>query len=77
MELPAQVTGEVELLDTTGYLLHNATLQSPEDIAALDRNKHREAAKIRKQRNMSQMKEQNKIPEKELNKMETSNLLDM
>ena len=27
-------------------------------------------------RNMSQMKEQNKIPEKELNKMETSHLLD-
>ena len=29
-----------------------------------------------KQRNMSHMKEQNKAPEKELNKMETSNLLD-
>ena len=31
---------------------------------------------MRRQRNMSQMKEQNKTPEKELNKMETSNLLD-
>ena len=31
---------------------------------------------MRTQRNMSQMKEQNKTPEKELNKMETSNLLD-
>ena len=31
---------------------------------------------MRRQRNMSQMKEQNKTPEKELNKMETRNLLD-
>ena len=31
---------------------------------------------MRKQRNMLQMKEQNKTPEKELNKMKTSNLPD-
>ena len=31
---------------------------------------------MRRQRNMSQMKEQSKTPEKELNKMEISNLLD-
>ena len=31
---------------------------------------------MRRQRNMAQMKEQIKIPEKELNKMETSNLPD-
>ena len=31
---------------------------------------------MRRQRNVSQMKKQNKTPEKELNKMETSNLLD-
>ena len=29
---------------------------------------------MKRQRNMVQMKEQNKTPEKELNKMETSNL---
>ena len=29
---------------------------------------------MREQRNMAQMKEQNKAPEKELNKMEISNL---
>ena len=40
------------------------------------RNKHREAAKLRRQRNMAQMKEQNKNPE-ELNKMEIANLLDV
>ena len=31
---------------------------------------------MRRQRNMAQMKKQNKTPEKELNKMESSNLLD-
>ena len=42
----------------------------------IHRNKHKEAAKIRRQRNMAQMKEQIKTPEKELNEMEVSNLLD-
>ena len=40
------------------------------------RNKHREAAKMRKQKNMAQMKEQIRSPEKELNKMKISNLSD-
>ena len=31
---------------------------------------------MRRQRNMAQMEEQNKTPEKELNKMEISNLSD-
>ena len=31
---------------------------------------------MRRQRNVSQVKEPNKTPEKELNKIETSNLLD-
>ena len=38
------------------------------------RKKHREAAKLRRQRNMAQMKEQIKTPEKGLNEMEISNL---
>ena len=42
----------------------------------IHRNKHREAAKVRRQRNMAQLKEQNKTPEKELNKTDISNLLD-
>ena len=37
---------------------------------------HREAAKTRRQRNVAQMKQQIKTPEKELNKMEISNLSD-
>ena len=40
------------------------------------RNKHREAAKMRRQRIMVQMKEQNKTPEKELNKVEVNDLSD-
>ena len=39
----------------------------------IHRNKHREAAKMGRQRNMAQMKEQIKSPEKELKKMEVSN----
>ena len=42
----------------------------------IHRNGHREAAKMKRQRNMAQMKEQIKTPEKELNKMKTSNLSD-
>ena len=46
-------------------------------LQLIHRNKHREAAKMRRQRNMAQMKEQIKTPEKELNKMEISNLSDV
>ena len=42
----------------------------------IHRNKHQEAAKMSRQRNMAQMKEQIKTPEKELNKMEISNMSD-
>ena len=42
----------------------------------IHRNKHREAATIRRQKNMTQMKEKIKTPEKELNEMDVSNLSD-
>ena len=42
----------------------------------IHKNKHREAAKSRRQRNTAQRKEQNKTPEKELNEMEMANLSD-
>ena len=45
-------------------------------LPLIHRNKHREAAKMRRQRKRAQMKEQIKSPEKELNKMEISNLSD-
>ena len=40
---------------------------------SIHRNKHREAAKIRRQRSMAQMKEMIKTPENGINKMEISN----
>ena len=40
------------------------------------RNKHRGAAKTKRQRNMAQMNEQIKTPDKEPNEMEISNLSD-
>ena len=43
----------------------------------IHRNKYGEAAKTRRQRNMTQMKEQIKTPEKDLNKIKTSNLSDV
>ena len=43
----------------------------------IHRNRHREDAKMGRQKNMAQMKEQIKTPEKELNKMEISNLSDV
>ena len=39
-------------------------------------NKHREAAKMRRQRNLAHIKQQIKTPEKEVNEMEISNLSD-
>ena len=42
----------------------------------MHRNKHREAAKMGRQRSMDQMKEQIHTPEKELNEMVSSNLSD-
>ena len=42
----------------------------------IHRNKHREAAKLRRQRNMVQIKEQKKTSEKELNEMEIPNISD-
>ena len=42
----------------------------------IHRNKHREAAKTNRRRNVAQMKAQIKTPGKELNKIEISNLSD-
>ena len=47
-----------------------------QQLHLIHRNKHREAAKTKRQRNMAQMKEQIKTPEKGLNEMEISNVSD-
>ena len=49
--------------------------QGIKELYLIHRNKHKEAAKLRRQRNMAQMKGQNKTPEK-LNKAEITNLSD-
>ena len=78
-EYPAWVIGEAVPLDPTGHLLYiRPSYQHRESkkLYLIHINKHREAAKTRRQRNMAQMKEQIKTPEKELNEMEISNLSD-
>ena len=78
LECPAWVIGEAVPLDHTGHLLHEATLlrQESKHLCVIHRNKHREAAKMRRKRNMAQMKGQLKTPEKDLNEMNISNLSD-
>ena len=52
----------------------HTTKRESKQLYLIHRNKHRGADKTRKQRNMAQMKGPIKTPEKELNKMEISNL---
>ena len=59
---------------TPTTLGHTTKTGSHSSSTLIHRNKHREAAKTRRQRNMAQVKEQIKTPEKELNKMDISNL---
>ena len=63
----------------TSMLFHNRPCykdRESKQLYLMHRNKHREAAKLRKQRYMAQMKEQNKTTEKELNKKEITNISD-
>ena len=53
-----------------------AFYRESKELYLIHRNQHREAAKMRRQRNMAQMKEQNKTPENDLNKTEITNLSD-
>ena len=78
LEHLAWVTREAVPLGPTGHLLYKTTLPRLGNIADLPNiiNKHREAAKMMRQRNMSQMKEQNRTSEKELNKMDANKLPD-
>ena len=66
---PTQFTGA---FSTIGHTTETESKQ----LYLTHRNKHREAAKLRRQRNMAQMQEWNKTPGKELNEMEISNLSD-
>ena len=74
LEYPAWVIGEA-VPDTYCIKAHYQDTESKQ-LYLTHGNKHREAVKIRRQRNMAQMKEQIKTPEKELKEMEISNLSD-
>ena len=78
LKYPAWVIGEAVLLtlQDTYYIRPHYQDTESKQFYLIHRNKHREAAKVRRQRNMSQMKEQIKTPNKELKKMEINNLSD-
>ena len=61
-------------IQDTYYLRPHYKDTESKQLYLIYRNKHREAAKMRRQRNMAQMKEHIKTPEKDLNEMEISNL---
>ena len=75
---PAWVIGEAVLwtLQDTYYIRPYYQDRKSCQLYLIHRNKHRETAKMSRQRDMAQMKEQNTSSEKELNKMEISNLSD-
>ena len=73
------MTREAVPLGSTGHLLHRATLPRPGDLAVLPstwKQTQGVSKNEKTKKSMSQRKEQDKIPEKEQNKMETSNLPD-
>ena len=72
------MTRETASLCFAVYLVHKVTLPRPRYVAALPNTwkQHRKLAKMRTQRNTSQMKDQNRNPEKGLNNTEIRNLLD-
>ena len=70
LESAAQMIRKPVPLDPIEHLLYKAyQAQEMDQLYLIHRNKHREAAKMRRQRNMLQIKEQSKTPEKELNKL--------
>ena len=62
-------------LQDTYYIKPHYQDMELKQLYLIHRNKHREAAKMWRQRIMAQMKEQTKTPEKELNKIEIRCLL--
>ena len=55
-------------LQDTYYIRPHYQDTKSKQLYLIHRNKHREAAKMRRQSNMAQMKQQIKTPEKELNR---------
>ena len=67
--------GGCALKDTCYIRAHYQDTESKQ-LYLIHRNKHREAAKMRRERSMAQIKGQIKTPERELNEMELSYLSD-
>ena len=78
LKYPALVMGRLchWTLQDTYYIRPCYKDTESKQLYLIHRNKHREAAKTKRQRIMAQMKEQIKTPEKDLNKMEISHLSD-
>ena len=79
LEYPAWVMGRLchQTQQDTYYIWPCYQDTESKQLYLIHRDKHREAAKMRRQRNMAQMKEQIKTPQKELNKLEVSSLIDV
>ena len=63
-------------LQDTYYIRTQYQDTKSKQLYLINRNTQREAVKMKRQGNMAQMKEQIKTPERELNKVENSNLSD-
>ena len=75
MEHLTNVTRKTVPVNLTGHLLHTATLPRLGEVAAVaNTQKQTQGTNMRRQKKMSQVKEQNKTPEKEINKMGTRNI---
>ena len=76
LEYTAWVKGGLchRILQNTYYISPYYEDTESKQLYQIHRNKHRKAAQTRRQENMAHMKEQIKTPEKQLNKMEISNL---
>ena len=72
LDYPAWMIGEAVPLDPETWYQGTESKQ----LYLIHRNKHREDAKMSRQRNVAQLKEPIKTPENDLNKMEISNLSD-
>ena len=62
------------ILQDTYYVRPHYQDMKSKQLYLIYRNNHTKAAKMRRQRNMAQMKEHIETPEKELTKRETSTL---
>ena len=71
-----QVAPPWQLPKAPPYTIYSTFYRESKQLYLIHINKHREASTSKTQRNIAQMKEQNKTPGKELSEMEIANLSD-